>query len=108
MSLTHMATRSIADRVEDAAFDRDLDLGADAVVGGDQDGIAKARRLEVEQAAEAADLGVGAGAARRPDQRLDALDHGVARIDVDPGVGVSQARRGFRGHGGLGEMLAPG
>ena len=51
-------------RVVQAGLDRDLELGADAVGGGDQDRILEARRLEVEQAAEAADLGVGAGAAR--------------------------------------------
>ena len=44
-------------------LDRDLDLGADAVVGGDQDRIGEAGALEIEQAAEAADLGVGAAAA---------------------------------------------
>ena len=33
-----------ADRVENAALDRDLDLGADAVVGGDQDGIDESPR----------------------------------------------------------------
>ena len=54
------------------ALDGDLDLGADAVIGGDQDGIDEARGLQIEQAAEAADLGVGAGAARRAHERLDA------------------------------------
>ena len=41
--------------------DGDLELGADAVVGGDQDRVAEAGRLEVEQPAEAAELGIGAG-----------------------------------------------
>jgi hypothetical protein len=49
-----------ADGVVPARFDRDLDLGADAVGARDQDGIGKARPLEVEQAAESADFGVGA------------------------------------------------
>ena len=57
-----------ADRVVDAGLDRDLHLGADAVVGGDQDRVREAGGLEVEQAAEAADLRVGAraGAWRAP------------------------------------------
>ena len=33
-----------ADRVEDAGFDRDLELGADAVGGADQDRVAEAGR----------------------------------------------------------------
>ncbi len=45
-------------------FDRDFDFGADAVGRGDQDRVGEARGLEVEQAAEAADLGIGAGARR--------------------------------------------
>ena len=55
-----------ADGVVPAGLDRDLDLGADAVGGGDQHRIGEARALEVEQAAEAADLGVGARAAPSP------------------------------------------
>ena len=43
--------------------DRDLELGADAIGGGDQHRIAIARCLEIEQAAEAAELGIGARAA---------------------------------------------
>ena len=68
-------------------------LGADAVIGGDQHGIAEARRLQVEQAAEAADLGLGAEPPRRAHQRLDLLDHAVACIDVDAGSGIGQAAR---------------
>ena len=60
-------------------LDGDLHLRADAVVGGHEDRIAEAGGLEVEQTAEAADLGIGARPSRRPHQRLDTLDHGVAR-----------------------------
>ncbi len=49
-----------ADRVVARSLDRDLDLGADAVGRGDQDRIGEAGRLEIEQAAEAADLGIRA------------------------------------------------
>ena len=63
-----MATRSMPIVSWLPALDGDLDLGADAVVGRDQDRVDEARRLEVEQAAEAADLGIGAGPARRADE----------------------------------------
>ena len=53
-----------ADAVMQAGLDRDLELGADAVGGGDQDRVLEAGGLEVEQAAEAADLGIGARRAR--------------------------------------------
>ena len=61
-----------ADRVVVAGLDGDLQLGADAVIGGDQHRIGEAGGLEVEQAAEAADLAIGARPARRAHQRLDA------------------------------------
>ena len=44
-----------------AGLDGDLELGADAVVGGNQDRVREAGRLEIEQRAEAAEIGV-----RRP------------------------------------------
>jgi hypothetical protein len=74
-----------ADRVVDAGVDGDLQLGADAVIGRDQDRVGEAGGLEVEQAAEAADLAIGAGPAGGAHQRLDLLDHQVAGIDVDAG-----------------------
>ncbi len=46
-----------ADAVMQAGLDRDLELGADAIGGRDQHRIGKAGGLEVEQAAEPADLG---------------------------------------------------
>jgi hypothetical protein len=64
-------------------LDRDLDLGADAVVGGDQHRILEAGALEIEQSAEAADFGVGTGARRRFHQRLDQFHHAVAGVDID-------------------------
>ena len=73
-----------------AGIDGDLELGADAVIGGDQHRIDEAGGLEVEQAAEAADLGVGARPAGRADGRLDGLDQGVAGIDVDARVLVGE------------------
>ena len=101
-----------ADGAVVAGVDRDLDLGADAVGRGDQDRVAESGALEVEQPAEAADLGIGARARRRPHQRLDQVDHGVAGIDVDARLGVGQAgaalvvhvagsRRKVRGRGAV-------
>jgi len=70
--------------------DGDLQLGADAVVGGDQQGVAESGRLEVEEAAKTAEPRVGAAAGGRAGQRLDSLDQGIAGIDVDAGILVSQ------------------
>ena len=67
-----------------------LQLGADAVVGRHQHRIGEAGGLEVEQAAEAADLAVRARPPRRAHQRLDPLDQGVAGVDVDAGLRVGE------------------
>ena len=55
-------------------------------------GSLKARALEVEQAAEAADLGVRARPRGGAHQRLDQLHHAVAGIDIDAGLGIGEAR----------------
>ena len=89
------------DRVVDPALDRDLHLGADAVVGGDQNGVGEAGRLEIEKAAEAAELGVRPRTAGGARQRLDKVDEAVARVDVDAGVGIGERFAGF-GHRGSG------
>ena len=68
--------------------DGDLELGADTVGGGDQDRVLEAGRLQIEQRAEAAEAGLGAGPRRRLGERLDRLDQGVAGIDIDPGIAV--------------------
>src|SRR3990170_4869804 len=51
-----------ADAAVQAGLDGDLDLGANAVGRGDQNRVLEPGRLEVEQTAESADFGVGAGA----------------------------------------------
>ena len=76
------------DRIVNAAFDCDLDLRSDAIIGRHKNGIAKTRRFEVEKPAEAADFGVGAAPAGRPHQRFDLFDQCIAGIDVDPGGAV--------------------
>ncbi len=79
-----------AHRVVAPRLDRDLELGADAVGGDDEDGIAVARRLQIEERAEAAQSGVGAGPRRRLRQRLQRRDERVARVDVDAGSAIAQ------------------
>ena len=78
-----------ADRMVNVALDRELDLGADAVIRRNKDRIDETRRLEIEKAAEAADLRVGARPPRCAHQRLDFLDHGIAGIDIDARIGIS-------------------
>ena len=72
--------------VVQAGLDGDLELGSDAVVRRDQDRIPEAGRLQVEQAAEPADLGVGAGARGGAHERLDQIDQTIARVDIDAGI----------------------
>ena len=68
-------------------------------------GIGETRRLEVEQAAEAAQSAHDAGTVGALRQRLDVLDEVVARIDVDAGVLVGEGgpivARGVRLQAGL-------
>src|SRR6185436_8627106 len=71
-----------------AGIDGDLELGADAVIGGDQDRVLEASGLEVEQGAEAAEVYPCARPPGGYGQRLDSLDQRIARIDVDTGIAV--------------------
>ena len=79
-----------ADRVVMAGLDGDAQLGADAVIGRDQQRIVVAGRLRIEDAAEATDLGIRARPPRRLDQRLDELDEKIAGVDIDPGIGIAE------------------
>ena len=83
-----------ADRVVAAALDGDLELGADAVVGRDQDRVDEAGALQVEEAAEAAEIGVRTRPACRPDERLDRLDQPVPGVDVDARLAIRDGRGG--------------
>ena len=78
-----------ADAVVAVEVDGELQLGADAVIGGDQQRIAIARRLEVEEAAEAAQRGVGARPRGRFGERRDRLDQRIAGGDRNAGFGIS-------------------
>jgi hypothetical protein len=77
-----------------AGRDRDLQLGADAVRRRNQDRVAEPGGLEIEQRAEPAQPGIGAGPGGGARQRLDRLDQRVARVDVDAGLTVLFARYG--------------
>jgi hypothetical protein len=74
----------------DAGGDGELQLGADAVGAGDQQRILVARRLEVEQRAEAAEAAGDARPLGALGERFDRLDQGVAGVDVDAGVLVGE------------------
>ena len=86
-----------ADRVVHAALNGDLQLCADAVVGGDQDRIDKPRRSEIEQSAESAKLRARPRSARAASEWAYSIHDPVANIDVDPRLGVSQRLSAF-GH----------
>ena len=83
-----------ADGIVTRCLDRDLDLGADAVGCGDKNRIGEAGCLEIEQAAEAADLGFCAGSCGSAHQRLDQFHHAVAGIDIDAGGRVARLFHG--------------
>jgi len=78
----------VADGVVDAGGDRHLDLGADAVGGGDQHRVAVAREVGTEHAAEGADLGEHSGVEGAAGERLDAVLRRVRRSDVDTRLAV--------------------
>ena len=82
-----------ADGVEHPSADRQFQLGADAVGAGHQNRVPETRRLEVEQAAEPAEIGVAAGAPGRARERLDGLHQGVPGVDIDARVLVAEAAR---------------
>ncbi len=80
-----------ADAVMAAGIDGELQLGADAVIGRDQQRIGKARRLQIEEAAEAAERRVRPRPRRRLGERSDRPDQRVAGGDVDACFGVGVA-----------------
>ena len=92
-----------ADGGVQAGIDGDLELGADAVVGRHQDRVLEAGGLEIEQGAEAAEVGIRAAPPGRPRQRLDGLHQGIAGVDVDARVAIGDRRAVVPAswHGGL-------
>ena len=76
--------------------DRQLELGADAVIGGDEQRIFVPGRLEVEKPAEPAEFRASARPGRGASEGGDPLHQRVARGDRHAGVGVGV---GGVGHG---------
>ncbi|OIQ67888.1 putative CDP-diacylglycerol--glycerol-3-phosphate 3-phosphatidyl-transferase 2 [mine drainage metagenome] len=71
-------------------LDRDLQLGADAVRGRNQQGIGVAGGFQIEQGAEPAERRIGARTPGGLGQRLDLFDQRIARIDIDARICVSE------------------
>jgi hypothetical protein len=84
-----------ADGVVSAAGDGDLQFGADAVGGGDQDRILEPRLFEVEERAETADIIDHAGASGRAGELLDGIDQPVTRVDIDARILVVETGNGL-------------
>ena len=80
-----------ADAVVAARLDRKLQLGAHPVIGGHQQRIGIAGALQIEEAAEPAELRVGARPRGRAGERADRLHQRVSGLDRDAGVFVRQS-----------------
>ena len=78
--------------------DGDFELGADAVVGGDQERVLVTSGLEVEKAAKTAQIGIRARSRRRGGEGLDGLHKPRASVDIDARLAVSVAVAGLFAH----------
>src|SRR5262249_7570788 len=78
------------DRIVDAGFDRDFELGADPIRSGDQNRVGESCSVKIKEASEAADFSIGPRPSCGPNQRLDEVDHAVARIDIDPCLRIGE------------------
>jgi hypothetical protein len=85
-----------------AGVDGNLELGTNAVVGSNQDRIAKACRFEVEEGPKPPQRGVRPHAPRHGSKGLDGFHQGFSGIDVDPGCPVGNGGRAVQAtwHGG--------
>ena len=75
-----------------AHFQRQPQLGADAIGAGDQHRLAVVGQRQLEQRAEAPQPGQHAGTPGARRERLDAVDEGVAGVDIDAGILVAERR----------------
>jgi hypothetical protein len=83
-----------------AGGDGHFQLGPDPVRGGNEDGIAVTRGLQVEQRAEAAEARRRTAARGAGGQRLDRLNQSRPRIDIDAGIAIAAGVYGvLRGDG---------
>jgi len=67
-----------ADRIMPVMVDRQLELGADPVIGGDQQRVPIAGGFEIKKASEAAQFGIGPRSGRGFGQRRNCPDQGIA------------------------------
>jgi hypothetical protein len=79
-----------ADRAMTARLDGDLQLGADAIGGDDQQGILETSGAWIAERAEAAQGRIGPRSRGGARQGRDGLDQGIAGIDVDAGIFVGR------------------
>ena len=84
-----------ADRLVPVTSDRQLQLGADTVGGGDEQRIDEAGRTQIEQRAEASQFVNDAIAPGRPRQRPDGVHQPLTRVDIDARVLVREPADGF-------------
>jgi hypothetical protein len=77
-----------ADRVVAPGFDRQPELGADAVGSGHHDRTPIALERHLDEGTEAADAGEHLGPARTRDRRFDALDELVSGVDIDARIAI--------------------
>jgi len=75
-----------------AEFEGDLEFGADAIGAGDKDRLLEFARIELEEAAKAADFAQDILVKCPLRKVLDALFSAVAAGDVDPGVSIGDGR----------------
>ena len=77
-----------ADGVVQAHLEGDLQLGADTIHAGDEDGIEVSLLVDGKQSAETADLAQDAAVKRLVGQVLDALFGAIGAFNVYSGIGV--------------------
>lgn len=81
--------------VVDPDVHRETQLCTDAVGAADEHGVFKPGRLEIEDAAKATDLNIGAWPGRRAHEGLDGFNECVTCVDRHAGLCVGQTF-GFR------------
>jgi len=84
-----MVDEVFADGVVTAGEEGDLQFGADAVDGRDEDGIGMAPGIEGEEAAETADLAHDSGTAGGGEQLGEGGLDAIAEVNIHAGCGVS-------------------
>ena len=72
-------------------LDGDLDLGSNAIGGGDKDRVLETGRFQVEQAAESADFGISTRPRGSANHGFDKVHEPISGVDIDAGGRVGQA-----------------